>query len=73
MEEIVLVTGCDCARSWTNVVFLEGQGDAKALFGVKVVDGVDASINWQYSPEHICGALLNQGPEGKVTPCTIFK
>ncbi|KAI0299166.1 hypothetical protein BC826DRAFT_62160 [Russula brevipes] len=68
MDEIVLVTGCDCARSWTNVAFLEGQGDAKASFGVKVVDGIDASINWQYSPEHICGALLNQDPRGRIYP-----
>jgi hypothetical protein len=69
MEEIVLITGCDCTRSWTNVAFLEGQGDdAQASFGVELVDGYgpDASIKWHFSPERIRGALLNQGPEGKV-------
>ena len=68
MEEIVFVTGFDCARSWTNVVFLEGEGDARVSFGVDLVGGYgpDASIKWHFSPERIRGALLNQGPEGKV-------
>jgi len=68
MEEIVFVTGYDCARSWTNIVFLEGEGDARVSFGVELVGGCgpDASIRWHFSPERIRGALLNQGPEGKV-------
>lgn len=73
MEEIVFVTGCDCTRSWTNVAFLEGQEDAHASFLSRVVvdknDG-STSINWHFSPERIRGALLNQGPEGKVCWCT---
>lgn len=68
MEEIVFVTGYDCARSWTNAVFLEGEGDARVSFGVELVGGhgPDASIKWHFSPERVRGALLNQGPEGKV-------
>jgi len=70
MEEIVFVTGYDCARSWTNVAFLEGEGEARASFGVEFVggyhDGSDANIKWHFSPERIRGALLNQGPEGEV-------
>jgi len=68
MEEIVFVTGHDCARSWTNVVFLEGEGDARVSFGVELAGGhrPDASIKWHFSPERIRGALLNQGPEGMV-------
>ena len=68
MEEIILVTGCDRTRSWTNVAFLGGPVDAQASFGVKVVHGRDTSVDIQFSPrhEHVEGALLNQGPEGKV-------
>jgi hypothetical protein len=36
MEEIILVTGCDRTRSWTNVAFLGGQADAQVSFGVRV-------------------------------------
>jgi hypothetical protein len=64
MEEIVLVTGCDRSRSWTNIVFLGGQ--AQASFRVKVVHSLDTNTNIQFSPGHVDGALLNQGPEGKV-------
>lgn len=70
IEEIVFVTGCDHTRSWTNIAFLEGQGDAQASFGVDVLN---ADIRWQFSPERIHGALLNQGPEGKVCWYAVFK
>jgi hypothetical protein len=67
MEEIILVTGCDRTRSWTNVAFLEHRADAQVLFGVKVeVKGHDTSINFQFSPENARGAVLLHGPEGKV-------
>ena len=32
MEEIILVTGCDLTRSWTNIAFLGGQVDAQVSF-----------------------------------------
>jgi hypothetical protein len=65
MEEIVLVTGCDRTRSWTNVVFLGGQVDAQVSFGVRV-EGPDTNINFQLSPELVQGAVISQGPEGTV-------
>jgi hypothetical protein len=65
MEDIVLVTGCDRTRSWTNVAFLGSHGDARVSFGVKV-EGRDSSINFQFSPEDAQGAVLHQGPEGTV-------
>ena len=67
MEEIILVTGCDRTRSWTNIAFLGGQIDAQVSFGVNV-EGPDTtgSINFQLSPEFVRGAVISQGPEGTV-------
>jgi len=65
MENIILVTGCDRTRSWTNVVFLGNQEDAQVSFGARVEDS-NNSINFQFSPEHGRGAVLRQGPEGTV-------
>jgi len=64
MEEIILVTGCDLTRSWTNVAFLGGQADSQVSFGVNV-EGPD-TINFQFSPENARGAVLCHGPEGTV-------
>ena len=66
MEEIILVTGCDLTRSWTNVAFLGGEADAQVSFGVKV-EGPNTSINFQFLPEHARGAVLRHGPEGTVS------
>ena len=67
MQEIILVTGCDRARSWTNVAFLGDQVDAKVSFGVNVeVEGPDTSINFQFAPENARGAVLRLGPQGRV-------
>jgi hypothetical protein len=63
MEEIVLVTGCDRAKSWTNVAFLGSHVQAQVSLGVRAVDN---SIKWEVSPGQIRGAVLNQGPTGKV-------
>jgi len=62
-EEIILVTGCDRTRSWTNIAFLGGQADAQVSFGVRV-EGPD--IRFQLSPELVRGAVISQGPEGVV-------
>ena len=70
MEEIILVTGYDLTRSWTNIAFLGGQADAQVSFGVKV-EGPDTSINFQFSPENARGAVVCQGPEGTVRLCAI--
>lgn len=66
MEEIILVTGCDRTMSWTNVAFLEAPVVSKASFKVKVVHSLDGNISIQFSRGHVEGALLNQGPVGKV-------
>ena len=73
MEELILVTGCDHARSWLNVAFLKNQADAQVSFGVEVTPGLEGSIGWHFSPERIRGAVLNQGPSGKVSTCAICK
>ena len=65
MEELILVTGCDRARSWTNVAFLKNQSDAQVSFGVDV-HSLEGRISWQFSPDRILGAVLNQGRSGKV-------
>jgi hypothetical protein len=72
MEEIVLVTGCDRTRSWTNIAFLGDEDHAQVSFGVRVTDeGPNTSINFQFSPENAQGAVLRQGPEGKVRLYTV--
>lgn len=70
MEQIILVTGCDCTRSLANVTFLEGQTSAQASFGVRVVEGRDVSINWKFARGNTQGAVCNWGPEGKVCDST---
>ena len=65
MEDIILVTGCDLTRSWTNIAFFKGQGDAQVSFGVRV-EGLDISINYQFSRSGVRGAVLRHGPSGKV-------
>jgi hypothetical protein len=65
MEEIILVTGCDRTRSWTNIAFLGGQADAQVSFGVRV-QGLDTNIHYQLLPELVRGAVISQGPEGTV-------
>ena len=66
MEEIILVTGCDRARSWTNIAFFGGEADAQASFGVKVSGGPGNSIDVRFSPGHVMGAVVSHGPEGTV-------
>jgi hypothetical protein len=67
MEDIVLVTGTHCTRSFTNAAFPGGEDDAQASFGAEVDHSDDVvSINWQFSHEQNRGVVLNYGPEGKV-------
>jgi hypothetical protein len=68
MEDIILVTGCDVTRSWTNIAFLGGCTNAQVSFGVQVDSpvGPDSSINFQFLPERGRGAVLHSGPEGPV-------
>jgi len=73
MEDIILVTGCDRTKSWMNVSFLGSNDNARASFGAYAVDGPNASINFQFSPENARGAVLNRGPEGTVRRCSSCK
>lgn len=66
MEEIILVTGCDRTKSWTNVAFLGGGYKAKASFRQRIFDGPDNSIAIRFSDDHCIEAVLNLGPEGSV-------
>jgi hypothetical protein len=66
MEEIILVTGCDLTRSWTNVAFFGGGRDAEASFGERVFHGPDNSIDIQFSNDHAVEAVQTFGPEGRV-------
>lgn len=66
VEDLILVTGCDRTRSWTNVAFLGSQVDARVSFGVKVVDGPNSIVKFQFSPGHSGVAVVNPGPEGMV-------
>ncbi|KAF8477776.1 thioredoxin-like protein [Russula ochroleuca] len=68
MEEIILVTGCDRTRSWTNLAFFENEHNARATFGSKVVHSPAISIEWQSSPENIQGVVLHRGPDGTNLP-----
>ncbi|KAH9041558.1 hypothetical protein EDB85DRAFT_2271805 [Lactarius pseudohatsudake] len=69
MEDIILVTGTHRTRSCTNVAFPGGREDARVSFRAKVDRPDDTvTINWQFSHEHIRGAHLNPGPDGKNLP-----
>lgn len=72
MEDIILVTGRDRARSCTNVTFpgTEGQAEARVSFGVEVSTSV--GIRWSFSRENILGAVLNRGRSGKVCWFVIY-
>ncbi|KAI9434971.1 caspase domain-containing protein [Lactarius indigo] len=69
MEDIILVTGTHRTRSWTNVAFHGGLGDAQASFRANVDHhGDTVSINWQLSHERNRGVVLNCGPNGEDLP-----
>jgi hypothetical protein len=75
MEDIILVTGCDLTRSWTNIAFLGGRADAQVSFGVEVKGSTtNSSIKFQSSPGRVRvrGAVLHHGPQGPVR-CTPFE
>ena len=73
MEEIILVTGCDLTRSWTNIAFLGGRADAQVSFGVEAEGSTsNPIINFQFSPGRVWGAVLHRGPQGTVR-CTPFQ
>jgi len=73
MEEIVLVTGCDHARSWTNIAFLGGQADSQGSFRVKAVTRKDSDTEIRFSSGRVEGGVLKHGPEGEVRRRVVYK
>ena len=61
-EDIVLVTGCDLARSWANVAFQEEDRDV--AFKAQVLG--DSHVQWEFTPEGARGVAYNVGPCGEV-------
>ncbi|KAI0248876.1 hypothetical protein BJV78DRAFT_1232159 [Lactifluus subvellereus] len=66
MEDIILVTGRDLVRSWTNVAFSESKEGEQVSLGVRVTSGGD--VEWQFSREDIRGVAVNRGPSGQNLP-----
>ncbi|KAI0289863.1 hypothetical protein BC826DRAFT_970762 [Russula brevipes] len=66
MEDIVLVTGCHLTRSWANIAFLQGRGEARVSFGAQVTDV--SNIEWCFPPEGRQRVALNFGPNGRNLP-----
>ena len=66
MEDIVLVTGCHCTRSWSNVAFKDVQAKTKFTFKVEIAGALAASIKWESSKLNVAGALHSHGPSGEV-------
>jgi hypothetical protein len=64
MEDIILVTGRDLARSWINAVFSENEGGEQVSFGVQVAG--NSNVRWQISLQDIRGVAVNCGPSGQV-------
>jgi hypothetical protein len=64
MADIVFVTGCHLARSWTNIAFPDGCGEESVSFEVRV-SGV-SNVEWRFPPQDVRGVALNLGPSGRV-------
>lgn len=65
MQDIILVTGRHCARSWVNVAFSESQRDAEVSFGVRVSGTSSVYIERRSVRGDV---VLKVGPTGEVWP-----
>ena len=63
MQDIILVTGRHCAKSWVNIAFYEGLREAEVSFGVQTT-GASGLIIEQRQVHG--GAVLRIGPSGEV-------
>jgi len=63
MQDIILVTGRHCAKSWVNVAFSEGQRDAEVSFVTQVSGVSGANIERRLVRGD---AVLKLGPTGEV-------
>lgn len=66
MQDIILVTGRHCTKSWVNVAFSEGQRDAEVSFGVRVSGRSGVSIERRLVRGD---AVLKLGPSSEVCWC----
>jgi hypothetical protein len=71
IEDIVLVTGRDLARSSLNVAFSDCEGGEQVSFGVRVTG--TSGVEWQVSHEDIQGAAVNFGPSDKVRSHCLYQ
>ena len=63
MQDIILVTGRHCARSWVNVAFSEGQRDAEVSFVARVSGTSGVNIERRLVRGDV---VLKIGPTGEV-------
>jgi hypothetical protein len=66
MQDIILVTGYHCARSWINVAFSEGQGDAELSFEARPSGVSSVNIERRLVRGDV---VLKPGPSGEVRLC----
>jgi len=63
IQDITLVTGRHCAKSWINIAFHEGPREAEVSFGIQM-SGVAGVVIEQRQVHG--GAVLRIGPSGEV-------
>ncbi|KAH9032022.1 hypothetical protein EDB85DRAFT_1890866 [Lactarius pseudohatsudake] len=68
MEDIILVTGCHRATSWTHVAFNEVHADAQRTSGPQITGNLGDPANWPVSGQHSQGTVLRRGPSGENLP-----
>jgi len=66
MQDIILVTGRHCAKSWVNVAFSEGPRDAEVSFGVRVSGVSGVHVEQRRARGDV---VLKLGPNGEVRQC----
>ena len=63
MQDIILVTGRHCARSWVNIAFSEGQRDTEVSFAVRASGTSSVNIERRLVRGDV---VLKIGPSGEV-------
>ena len=63
MQDIILVTGCHRAKSWVNMAFYGGSGDAEVSFGVQLSGASNVKIEQRRAHGDVA---LKSGPNGEV-------
>ena len=70
MEDMVLVTGCHRARSWSNIAFYESQANSRVSLRVQTPGTIGTTVHWRVLGQRTQGAVLNHGPSGEV--CSVW-